>query len=98
MTAPALLRNTTVMAAQGQVSADIGGEIVILDLASGSYLTLGGVGVRIWELLSQPRAVSEIEDTVLREFEVEVELCRHDVQMVLRGLADRGVIEINGPV
>ena len=42
------------------VAREVGGEMVLLDLASGQYFGLDTVGGRIWELLSErPRTLKE---------------------------------------
>ena len=43
--------HSTVVAVQGQVSSDLGGEVAILDLNAGMYYGLDEVGVRVWDLV-----------------------------------------------
>lgn len=83
----------TVAAAAEQISAHIGGETLILDLSSGAYVALSGVGVRVWELLGEPRTVREIESALLAEFEVDARRCREDLDFVLHDLESRGLLE-----
>lgn len=56
---------STVTAAKGQIWSDLGGEVVILKLDNAMYYSLDPVGTRIWELIQEPRSVSEIRDTLL---------------------------------
>lgn len=52
------------------VAREMGGEMVLLDLASGQYFGLDPVGMRVWELLSEsPQTVAELCDVIEAEFE-----------------------------
>ncbi len=47
---------------------DVKDETVILDMGSGTYYGLDGVGARVWELLEQPKRFAELcaADTAAR--------------------------------
>jgi hypothetical protein len=83
-----------VVAANDQVSSDLGGEVAILDLKAGVYYGLDAVGARIWSLIQEPRTVNEIRDILLEEYEVEPERCERDLLALLQKLADEGLIEV----
>ena len=82
------------MAAKDQVSSDLGGEVAILDLKAGVYYGLDAVGARIWSLIQEPRTVNEIRDILLEEYDVEPERCERDLLVLLRRLADEGLVEV----
>ena len=82
------------VAAKEQVSADLAGEAVILNMESGTYYSLNEVGARVWGLVGEPRTVDEIRDTILEEYEVEADHCERDVVALLEQLADAGLVEI----
>lgn len=92
---PALAPGTVVAAARDQVSADLEGEAVILNLADGVYYGLDGVGARIWELLREPRTVGSLVDAVTAEFEVDAHTASRDLAGLLADLAARGLVEIS---
>ena len=85
---------STVVAAKDQVSSDLGGEVAILDLKAGVYYGLDAVGARIWSLIQEPRTVNEIRDILLEEYDVEPERCERDLLVLLRRLADEGLVEV----
>lgn len=87
--------HSTVVAVKDQVSADLAGEAVILNLKSGMYYGLNEVGGRIWQLLQEPRTVAAIRDTLLEEYEVDRESCDRDLLAVLQELATAELIEVN---
>jgi hypothetical protein len=86
--------DSSIVAAREQVSSDLGGEVAILDLKSGTYYGLDAVGARIWSLLQEPRTVEEIRDVLVREYEVDDERCERDLVALLQRLADEGLIEV----
>jgi hypothetical protein len=84
---------TIVCASKEQVSCDLLGEAVILDLKNGIYYGLDEVGARIWTLVQQPRRVQEILETLISEYDVETERCESDLLSLLRELKRRGLVE-----
>lgn len=85
---------TVVAAARDQVSADLEGEAVILNLADGVYYGLDGVGARVWELLREPRTAAQLRDAVTAEFEVDAGTAWRDLSVLLGELAERRLVEI----
>jgi len=85
---------SSVVAAEDQVSSDLGGEVAILDLQGGTYYGLDAVGARIWSLIQQPKNVEEIRNTLVSEYEVNEDRCERDLIALLQKLADEGLIEV----
>ena len=88
--------SSSVVATSEQASSDLEGEAVILNLKSGAYYGLNAVGARIWNLLQEPRTVSEIRDTLLAEYEVEPQQCDRELLALLQQLEAEGLIELRG--
>jgi hypothetical protein len=87
--------NTTrVVVVKDQVSANLAGEAVILNLKSGIYYGLDEVGARIWSLIQQPKSVDEIVAGLLAEYQVEPERCQRDLLALLKQLAAANLIEV----
>lgn len=84
---------TTIVAAKEQISCDLLGEAVILDLKSGIYYGLDEVGARIWALLQEPRQVNEILNALLEEYDVDLPRCEIDLIGLLRQLRAVGLVE-----
>jgi hypothetical protein len=83
-----------VVQAGDQVSSDLAGEVVVLNLATGVYYGLEGVGARVWGLLREPITVGTIVETLLAEYEIDRETCRRDVEELLERLASERMIEL----
>ncbi|WP_299486429.1 lasso peptide biosynthesis PqqD family chaperone [Acaryochloris sp. IP29b_bin.137] len=86
--------DTTVVATPEQVSSDLAGESVILNLKTGMYFGLNEVGASIWNLLQQPRSVQEICNQILDQYDVESDQCEQDVLRLLNELVESELIEI----
>ena len=87
--------SSVVKASSGQISTDLGGEVVILTLESGRYYSLNEVGTRIWELIQEPKPVDSIIVSLLEEYDVDSELCESDVFAILKELASEGLLDID---
>ena len=85
--------SSVVVAAKDQVSSDLGEEVAILDLKNGVYYGLDAVGARIWNLIQEPKAVNEIWDVLLDEYEVEPEQCERDLLTLLEKLVAENLVE-----
>lgn len=74
------------------VSCESGGEVVILDIASGQYFALDAIGGEIWKLLESPCTVAELCGRLAQEYAVELARCEADVSTLLGRLAEHGLI------
>lgn len=89
-----VLLDSTIVRSSDQVSTDLGGEAVILGLRSQEYFGLEDVGVRIWNIIQEPKTVKDILDTLLNDYDVEPKRCERDLLAVLQEMADEGLIEV----
>ena len=78
------------------LSRPVGDETVVLDLASGHYFGLDGVGQRIWEAVGNGRSLAETVDALVAEYEVDAEQAAADVVEFAQGLIERGLLA-DGP-
>lgn len=81
-----LTADSYVARAETALSAEVGGELVALDVNRGVCYGLNHIGTRIWQLLETPRFVREIVDTLVREYEVSPEVCAEQTLNLLRDL------------
>ena len=72
----------------------VGEETIILDLESGMYFGLDGVGKRIWDAVSEGNTLSETVDIVATEYEVEEDQAAADFVEFANDLLDRGLLKI----
>jgi len=76
------------------VSCEIGGEAVILDLASGQYFALNAIGAQIWQWLSEPSTAESICERLLGEYDVAPDACRAQVKQLVDQLASHRLVTL----
>jgi hypothetical protein len=72
----------------------VGEEVVVLDLATGTYFGLDPVGARIWELMADGKTLGEICDRMLEEYDVTREELERDTLRLANELNGQGLIQI----
>ena len=73
---------------------EIGGEGVILDLASSTYFGLDEVGVRLWQLLQSNPDLQDACDTLLSEYEVDSAQLEQDLLKLVAQLSEAGLAKV----
>jgi hypothetical protein len=73
------------------VIRELSGESVILDLKSGVYFGLNGVGTRVWNLMTQGGSLRDVNVELAGEFDapaavIEQELLRFALDLYEHGL------------
>ena len=89
-----ITKDTIIVAAKQQISSELSGEAVILDLHGGNYFGLDEIGARIWNLLQQPTTLAEIRDALLQEYDVTPERCEQEVKTLLEEMAAHHLIDV----
>ncbi len=79
-----------------RLTRTVGEEVVMLDLASGTYFGLDPVGARIWELMVDGMTLGEIRDQMLAEYEVTQEEIERDILRLAEELNGQGLIQVAG--
>ena len=90
----AISENSIVVSVKNQISSDLGGEAVILNMNTGIYHGLNEVGAFVWNLIEQPQVVKDIQQKLLQEYEIESSVCTNDLLMLLKDLHGEGLIEV----
>jgi hypothetical protein len=75
------------------LTAEVDGELVMLDPRSSEYFGLDAVGHRIWELLEQPTSVDLLVTQLVNEYEVDIERCRAEVTELVDFMIDAGLVD-----
>lgn len=78
------------------LTADVDGEIVMLDPATSRYFGLADTGARIWELLVAPHDVESLVAALTAEYDVDDDTCRAEVTRFLDTLVAAGLISAEG--
>ena len=70
----------------------VGDETVLLDLSSGIYFGLDGVGKRIWESVGEGLSLGETAAVIAAEFEVDEAQAQADLIAFATDLVERGLL------
>jgi hypothetical protein len=70
----------------------VGGEMVILAADDSSLFVLNEVGTLIWEAADGRTTIDGIADAVCREYDVDAETARRDVEEYVSALAGAGIV------
>jgi hypothetical protein len=89
-----ILDISVVTAAKDRIWCEMGGEAVILNLDSGVYYGLNTIGARVWKMIQEPKAVSELLSSLLETYDVAPERCATDLLSLLQDLAANELIVI----
>ena len=73
---------------------EVGGEAVLLDLASERYFGLDPVGTRIWTLLADHDSLQAVADVLHTEYDAEPERISSDLLLLVGQLAEAGLVKL----
>ena len=72
---------------------ELSGESVLLNLESETYFGLDEVGTRMWALLTTAPSVQEAFEALCRDYDVEPETLRRDLEALIARLLEKGLLE-----
>lgn len=88
---------STVVARSAEVIASqIDGEVVMMNVAMGSYTLLDDIGSEIWGLLERPCLVSDLCEMLIERYDVKKDLCQRDLLAFLNELVASNIIIADG--
>ena len=73
---------------------EVQGEAVLLQLDSGEYFGLDPVATRIWQLIVEKGELSEVEEAMLSEYDVDTTVLSDDIGRMVDELVARRLVEI----
>jgi len=76
-------------------SVNLDGEVGMMNINKGLYYSTDEVGTRIWELISEPKKVSDIIITLLSEYSIAENICREHVLEFVNELYKQKLVVIN---
>lgn len=92
-TSPSVTPESRLVHSDDVLYQEVGGEAVLLDLASEQYFGLDPVGTRIWELLDGERQLTEIHEVLCNEFDAETAQIRTDLLALAHSLMEAGLVK-----
>ena len=78
------------------VVREVNGEAVLLHLGNERYYVLNAPSTRMWRVLVESSTFADAIRTLDDEFDVDVEVLRHDLERFVEELVDEGLLTIDG--
>ena len=75
----------------------LGGEAVLLNLATGSYFGLNQVGTRIWTHVARGESLAAVLTVLVAEYEAPEERLRTDLLDIVEELVASGLLVVEEP-
>lgn len=79
------------------LEAELGEELMAMDVASGSCFGFNSVATHIWRQLASPKSFRDLRDSLIAEYEVGAEQCTEELQVLLDDLIDKRLVRVLAP-
>ena len=89
-----LTLDTIVRRSDALLAADLGDDVVMMDVEQGAYYGLEAVAARIWALTEQPLSVGSLCERLVTEYQISPEQCQQEVLAFLGELLNQHVVQI----
>jgi hypothetical protein len=83
--------DTVVARSEDVVTAEVGDEIVLLNVAKGSYYDFDPVGSEVWRALTTPSSVADLCRELTTRYNVDPATCESDVIAFLQEAMQEGI-------
>jgi hypothetical protein len=87
--------HTLIQIADDAVATSLDGEAVILDVASGSYFGLEGVGAFVWDHLQNPITFADLVRVTVQAYDIDHATCAEDLSILLGDLRRAGLVRLD---
>jgi len=89
-----ILSNTQLKRSQETLFTDMEDEIIMMGLEQGKYYHLNPTGTSVWKLLGNVTTIADIVDSLMLEYEIDLETCQQEVNTLVQKLAEEDLIEL----
>ncbi|MBN2752085.1 MAG: PqqD family protein [Rhodospirillaceae bacterium] len=86
--------NATIALSPDWLCADVGGEMVLMSVEHGLYLSLDTIGRDIWKRLESPCTVRGLCDALVCDYEAPRDVIEADILDLLSSLAEVGAVVV----
>lgn len=86
--------HSTVVASANQLSTHLDGEVVILDLGTGTYYGLADIAARIWTLLQEPTTCAQMAAKLADDYAVDLDRLETDLVAFVHNLKEIGLVDV----
>jgi hypothetical protein len=76
------------------LEADIGDELVALNVDDGMCFGFNSVATDVWKMLEQPQSASQLRARLAEQYEVDPERCAAELNSLLDQFVDMGLVAL----
>jgi hypothetical protein len=76
------------------LASSIGDEVVMMSIENSAYYGLDPIGSKIWEMITEPRQVSDLCEQLMEQFEVSEQECQRDVLNFLNQMLEENMLVV----
>jgi coenzyme PQQ synthesis protein D (PqqD) len=74
------------------LEADLGAELMALDVEAGTCFGFNSVATDVWRRLASPASFAELKDALLSEYEVSAEQCSSELRDLMANMIEMGLV------
>jgi Coenzyme PQQ synthesis protein D (PqqD) len=79
---------------EGVIWAEVGGDVIILNVETAVYFGLDGSGGHIWRELAEHGSLEKVLQSLNRQFDVAQDELRRDIEDLLNRLVEKGLVQM----
>ncbi|WP_404392340.1 PqqD family protein [Pseudoalteromonas phenolica] len=87
--------NSTVSRKDDVLDCNVDNETVLMSMDTGSYISTNKQAAIIWELIEQPKNITDIVKALTLSFDVDTEQCKSDVLSFIANMQKENLVTIS---
>jgi hypothetical protein len=87
--------NITLAKGENYLANEIDGEVVMMNIETGLYVSLNNTGKVIWDLLDTPKSIQTIIDLLVDTYKITLEQCTTDVVPFIEQMMQQEILVKN---
>lgn len=85
-------QDTVLSRSEDYISNEIDGEIVMMNIETGTYVSLNATGKSVWDLIEEPKVLNDIIEALVIEYSIDKETCVADLAPFIQQMLDQKII------
>lgn len=75
------------------ITADSGGDSIVLNSTTGMFYQLNPTAARMWDMVETPQTLAALVERTTETFDVTAQACRDDLAVLIADMRERGLVE-----
>lgn len=84
--------STIIARGEDYVFNEVDGELVMMNIETGSYASMNETGKSIWELLEEPKSIESVLTSLTEEYDISFEAAEKDVLPFIEQLLQQKIV------